>query len=129
MKDRTKRLEYQRQYREVNREAIREKDRRYKAANKELLREKKRLYRQANKEKISAYQKRRYAAQKQAALQKPVVLTENVLRKLRVHPRFYEKRTCYKFSDCLLQAALKDHRQVPCHLCREEVNVPAIAIP
>ena len=56
--------EYQRRYREANKEAVAERNRRYREANKEAVAEYKRRYYEANKEAVAEYQRRYYEANK-----------------------------------------------------------------
>ena len=56
---RARKLEYDRLYREANREALAEKDRRYYEANKEAVAEKKRRYHEANREAMAEQKRRR----------------------------------------------------------------------
>ena len=58
--------EYQRRYREANKEALAEYQRRYREANKEAKRDKNRQYYQANKEAIKAKHRQHYQANKEA---------------------------------------------------------------
>ena len=56
--------EYQRRYREANKEAVAEYQRRYYEANKEAVAEYQRRYREANKEAVAEYQRRYREANK-----------------------------------------------------------------
>ena len=57
--------EYQRRYREANKEAVAEYKRRYREANKEAVAEYKRRYYEANKEAVAERQRRYYEANKE----------------------------------------------------------------
>ena len=58
--------EYQRRYREANKEAVAEYKRRYYEANKEAVAEYQRRYYEANKEAVAEYKRRYYEANKEA---------------------------------------------------------------
>ena len=61
-----KTAEYQRQYREANRDAIAEYHRQYYKANKDAIAEHQRQYREANRDAIAEYQRRDYEANRDA---------------------------------------------------------------
>jgi NAD dependent epimerase/dehydratase family enzyme len=99
--------EYQRRYREANKEKLAE----YREANKEKLAETQRRYREANKEKLAETQRRYYQANKEKLADGSVP----ILRQM-------ERRDCQDFQRCFDQAALKNLRQVPCHLCQHFIK-------
>ena len=62
--------EYQRRYREANKEAVAEYQRRYYEANKEAVAERQRRYYEANKEALAEYRRRYYEANKEAVAER-----------------------------------------------------------
>ena len=56
--NREKVAEYMRQYREANREKVAEYQRQYREANREKVAERQRQYREANREKVAEYMRR-----------------------------------------------------------------------
>ena len=62
-----KRAEYQRQYREANREKVAERQRQYYEANREKVAEYQRQYYEANREKVAERRRRYYEAHKDEA--------------------------------------------------------------
>ena len=67
-----------------------------------------RRYYEANKDKVAERQRRYYEANKDKLADGSVPIA-----------RKFERRNCPLFEDCLEKAAIKDWRQVPCHLCEK----------
>ena len=80
--------DYQRRYREANKDEIRDRQRRYREANKDEIRDRQRRYYEANKDEIKDYQRRYYEANREAKKNAPTAATvetdakENLLTSL-----------------------------------------------
>src|SRR4030043_956285 len=98
--------EYQRRYREANKDRVAERQRRYYEANKDKVAERQRRYYEANKDKVAERQRRYYEANKDKLADGSVPIA-----------RKFERRNCPLFEDCLEKAAIKDWRRGPCPLC------------
>ena len=68
--EKRKMAEYQRAYREANKDKVAERQRAYYEANKDKVAERQRAYREANKDKVAKYQRAYYEANREKILKR-----------------------------------------------------------
>jgi len=84
---REEKREYQKKYREANKEKKAASDKKYREANKEKLSAKKKAYYQANKERFSLYHKKKYEENREERLAKVKEYNQHNKESKRIYDR------------------------------------------